>query len=155
MTKLEETIKTIQEHLKSRLSDSTYESRKCYFQRMLKTASMMGIEQPCQELYDAFAADDYGSKERRFHLNHCIKLVDKYSNTHAQRKDGTLYNEPPLPTIAETIMQLENVSFPVESIDISLLIVKSQHDRIYNRPVQTRLEGYLPSLFSSRFHYIQ
>lgn len=131
MTKLKETIKTVQEHLKNQLSDSTYESRKCYFQQMLKTASMIGIEQPCQELYDAFAADDYGSKERRFHLNHCIKLVDKCANTHAQRKDGTLYNEPPLPTIEETSMQLENISFPMESIDISFLIVKSEHEMKY------------------------
>jgi len=131
MTKLEGAIKEVQELQKNKLSYSTYEAQKCYFQQLLKTASMMCIEEPCQELYDTFAADDYGSKERRFHLNHCIKLVDKYTNTHAQRKDGTLYNEPTLPTIEETSVKLKNTSYPIESIDISFLIVKSELEMEY------------------------
>ena len=131
MTKLEETIQTVQEQLKNQLSSSTYESRKCYLKQMLKTAAMMDIEVPCQELFYAFASDDYGSKERRFHLNHCIKLVDKCAGTHALRKDGTLYNEPVLPTIAETYIRLENITYPIEMLDISFLIVKSEQEMEY------------------------
>lgn len=131
MTKLEETIQTVQEQLKNQLANSTYESRRCYLKQMLMTASTMEIEVPCQELYDAFAADDYGSKERRFHLNHCIKLVDKCAGTHAQRKDGTLYNEQVLPTIEETSIQLENITYPIESLDISFLIIKSEQEMEY------------------------
>lgn len=72
MTKLEETVHAIQKQQRELLFDSTFKARNCYFQQLLKVSSAMNITEPCQELYDAFTADDYGSKDRRFYLFHCM-----------------------------------------------------------------------------------
>lgn len=125
MSTIEEAVKSVLLEQKERLTGLTFASRRCYLNRLLETASEAGIGSPCQELYDLFAADDYGSKERRFHLDHCIKLVDKHAGTHAIKQDGKLYNEPILPSIEDARVALGGVSYPAESLDIGLLIIKA------------------------------
>jgi len=125
MTEIEEIVEVIKAQEKERLTKSTYESRRCYLNQLLNTARRLEISVPCQELYDVFAADDYGSKERRFHLDHCIKLVDEYAGTCALRTNGKLYNEPVLPSREEALTALEGVSYPAISLDIGLLVVKA------------------------------
>jgi len=89
MTKLEKTIQTVLNQQMSQLSESTFTARRCYYNQLLRTASFIGINEPCQKLYNAFVSDDYGSKDRGFQLAHCAKLIDKCAETHALRKDGT------------------------------------------------------------------
>jgi len=131
MAKLEETIQTVLDQLMVQLSKTTFSARRCYFKQLLKTASLMDIDEPCQRLYDAFVADDFGSKERQYQLNHCVKLIDACAATHSVRKDGTLYNEPSLPTAEATYIHMKNMSYPVKSIDISFIIVKSEQEMEY------------------------
>lgn len=128
MTELECIVQRIKEQLQTQLTQSTYEARRCCLHRLLKTASGMGIEKPCQELFDVFAADDYGSKDRRFRLDHCVKLVDAYAGTNARRLNGKLYNELTLPSLEKSFAVLQGSSYPVESLDIGFLIVKAEQE---------------------------
>jgi integrase len=131
MKKLEETIQTVLRQQRNQLSESTFIARRCYFYQLLGTASTMGIDEPCQKLYDTFVTDDYDSNDRRFHLNHCVKLIDECAGTNALKKDGTLYNEPSLPTKEATYMQLKDICYPVKAIDIGFLIIKSEQEMEY------------------------
>lgn len=76
MTKLESTIKTVLEQLRSKLASETWESRRRYFNQMLQCAESLGIAEPCGELYNEFIADDNGSPERRSLHMRSVKLVD-------------------------------------------------------------------------------
>lgn len=70
MIKLTEIIQAVLDQQKDQLSDSTYESRKSYFNQLLKLARNLNIDVPCQELYDAFTARDNESCDLRFQLFH-------------------------------------------------------------------------------------
>lgn len=54
MIKLETDINTVLQQLKSELADITWESRRRYFNQMLRLAKLFNITEPCQELYNAF-----------------------------------------------------------------------------------------------------
>ena len=84
MTKLEIIINTILQQLKSELAHETWESRRRYFNQMLKCASSLGITEPCSELYDKFIRDDNGSPERYALHVRCVKLVDALACTQAR-----------------------------------------------------------------------
>lgn len=72
MTKLEFIISTALQQLQPDLASETWASRYRYFNQMLKLAELLNITEPCQELYDAFIADDNGSKERRSMHIRCV-----------------------------------------------------------------------------------
>jgi hypothetical protein len=76
MTKLETAINTILQHLKSEFANETWESRRRYFNQMLKCAKLLGITEPCAELYDTFIRDDNGSPERHALHVRCVRMVD-------------------------------------------------------------------------------
>ena len=58
MTKLETTISTVLQQLKHVLARETWESRRYYFNQMIRLAKKLNLIEPCQQLYDAFIADD-------------------------------------------------------------------------------------------------
>jgi len=131
MIKLTETIQVVLDQQKDLLSDSTYESRKSYFNQLLKLASNLDIDVPCQELYNAFTARANESCDLRFQLFHCIKLVDAVARTRGVRADGSLYNEPELPSEEHAEAQLMNILYPVYDIDLGILIVKARQEMKY------------------------
>ncbi len=127
MNKLEEIVNHVLEDIKPKHTTSTFASRQYAFHRLLRFAKSHHFTEPCQALYDAYTADDKGSPDIRFQLNHVIRLVDKAAGTLAVDKNGKYYNEPPLPTAAEATTYFEKATFPVSPYtDMSYLIVFSE-----------------------------
>jgi len=108
------------------LSESTFVSRRCYLNQLVATAKRLGMDQPCQELFDVFTAEDHGSDGRRFQLERCVKVVDGCAGTHAVRHDGRFYNEPVLPAVGDVQALIDGAQFPVENLDVGVLIVKTE-----------------------------
>jgi len=126
MTKLEAVINTILQQLKFKLANETWESRRRYFNQMLKCAKLLGITEPCAKLYDAFITDDNGSPERHALHVHCVRLVDAFACTQARDEHGLLFNEPPLPDDAEVHEFFQGREFPITAdVCIDHLIVKA------------------------------
>ena len=73
MNKLEDVARQVLERERARgcLAETTMDSLKRYVNQMLAFAESAGFAEPCQDLYDAFAADDRGSTERRSMHVHC------------------------------------------------------------------------------------
>lgn len=127
MNKLEETINKVLAEIKPQHTPGTFESRRCSLNRLLRFANANGFEEPCQELYDAFTADDKGSRDIWFQISHAVRLVDRMAGTKAKDKNGRFYNEPPLPTDEEVLSFFRNATFPVDGeTDINYLIVLSE-----------------------------
>jgi integrase len=126
MTKLEETIKAILQQIEPELASETFESRRRYFKQMIRLAQALSITEPCQELYDAFIADDNGSPERHSLHVWCAKLVDASAGTHAKDEHGILFNEPPLPDEATVREFFRTLEFPItKGVCIDYLIVQA------------------------------
>lgn len=143
MTKLEQVINTVLKQQQKLLSASTYESRRYYCSQLLKLASQMDIDVPCQKLYDAFTARAGKSVNLRFQLNHCVKLIDSAAGTCAVRLDGILYNEPLLPAEDEVEIRLREASYPISAIDIGSLIIKARQEIRYLHLTESTSGQYL------------
>jgi integrase len=127
MNKLENDIGTVLRQLKSELATETWESRRRYFSQMIRLANTLGINAPCQNLYDIYVADDGGSKERRELHIRCVRLLDAVAGTSAWDEYGILYNEPALPSKAETQEYFFDLQYPLEKkVSIDFLIVKAE-----------------------------
>ena len=132
MTKLENAINVVLEQQKHILASETWESRRRYFDQMVKCAESLGISEPCSELYDAFIADDHGSHERRSMHWRCVRLIDRVADTKAKTEHGILFNEPPLPSETETQMFFADRKYPVAAnVNIDFIIVKSEIEMRY------------------------
>ena len=127
MSKLEDHINNVLQQLKTEVSAETWISRWRYFNQMKKIADGLGIKEPCQELYDAYIADDRGSKERRSLHIRCVKLLDAAASTNAKNEHGISFNESPMPAIAEVQDFFQGKSFPLpKGICLDHLIVKAE-----------------------------
>ena len=156
MTKLEQSVQTVLEQQKTLLATSTYESRRRYFNQLLKLATQLGIDSPCQELYDEFTARANSSVDLCFQLNHCVKLIDAVAQTRGIRRDGILYNEPLLPSDVEVENGLEGMSYPVVTVDIGFLIVKAKKEMEYLHLTKSTSGQYLHAWKDLyRYFYIQ
>ena len=126
MTKLETTINTVLQQLKPEIASETWESRRCYFNQMIRLAEKLNITEPCQELYDAFIADDNRSPERHSLHVRCVKLVDASTGTQAKDGHGILFNEPSMPDEATVQKFFQSREFPkTNGVCIDYLIVKA------------------------------
>ncbi len=132
MTRLKMIINTVLERLKPDLAEETWQSRRRYFNQMLRCAEVLGVTEPCTKLYDAFIADDHGSPERRELHIRCVKMVDAEACTRAKDSNGILFNEPPLPGEYEVGEFFKDCRFPIGSdIPIDNLIVKTELEMRY------------------------
>lgn len=123
MNELEHTAQQVIEHISPHLKESTLTYRKEVMNQFLQKAEQLNTTAPCQELYDAFAEDDHGSKQRRtIHLL-INKLVDYEAGTHAFNPNGTLYNSLRIYASDEANEILKNAKIPIESgVDMGVLI---------------------------------
>ena len=103
MEKLETIITNVLAEIEPKHTKGTFENRKRALNHLLRFAQENGYDEPCQELYDAFTADDRGSPDIRFTLTHAVRLVDRAADTRAKDNSGRLYNEPPLPSAEESL----------------------------------------------------
>lgn len=128
MTKLETDINTVLQQLKYQISDATWESRKRCYNHLIFLAKKFQITVPCQELYDAFIADNHGSATRHSSHIKCVKLLDAVAGTNAKSSDGIYFNEKPIPEEKEVVdFFLNKSSFPIATnIDIRYLVAKAE-----------------------------
>lgn len=126
MNKLEEAIQAVWEQLKIQLSIASLPTRLCYLNQLQKTAELIGINEPCQELFDNFLISRNDSKSKRFYSRNTVKLVDAYAGTQALKGDGTFFNELPFPDEETVLERLEDVVYSTDAIDIRLLIIKAK-----------------------------
>lgn len=132
MNKLHEVVNTILNKEKAKLKTSTFDVRKTYLNQLAEQGDRMGINDPCQELYDSYVSRA-NTPDLRFQLYHAVRLVDAEAKTLAYTPEGRLYNEPILPTMDETEDFFKNVSFPIEdrSLDIGYLIRRAEKEMEY------------------------
>ena len=143
MTKLESDIKTVLQQINSELAAETWESRRRYFDQMIRLANSLEISEPCQYLYDAYVADDRGSEERRELHIRCVRLLDAVAGTGARDEYGILYNEPPLPSMTEMQKYFNNKQYPLEeSVSIDHLIVKAEMEMQYLNLTESTIGQY-------------
>jgi len=154
MTKLEIIINTVLEHLKPELASETWESRRRYFNQMLKCAKSLGIIEPCADLYDAFIADDNGSQGRHSLHVRCVRLVDELACTQARDEHGILFNEPPMPHEAEVFEFFQDREFPiVADVRIDYLIVKAEIEMRYLNLTNSTIGQYRHSWMDIRRYF--
>ena len=105
----------------------------------------MGIDEPCQELFDSYIARA-STPDLWFQLLHTVRLVDKEAGSKAFTPEGKLYNEPELPPSSESGKIFETISFPIAdgSIDIGHLIHRADSEM-----------DYLQLSSSTRWQYMQ
>jgi len=132
MNKIQTIVNIVLEQQKQQLAPSTYDVRKNYLKHLTAHAEEVGISEPCQELYDSYVARAI-TPDLRFQLFHAVRLVDREAGTKAFTPEGTLYNEPKLPSSTESQKALESVSFPITdgSIDTGYLIRRAESEMEY------------------------
>lgn len=154
MTKLETVINTILQQLKTELANETWESRRRYFNQMLKCAKLLGITEPCAKLYDVFIADDNGSPERHALHVRCVKLLDSFACTQAQDEHGLLFNEPPPPDDTEVHEFFQGREFPITAdVRLDLLIVKAEIEMRYLHLTDSTIGQYKHSWMNIRHYF--
>ena len=154
MTKLESAVNAVLAQLRHELASETWESRRRYFNQMLSFAESIGISEPCTELYEAFIADDHGSHERRSMHWRCVRLIDRVADTKAKTEHGILFNEPPLPSEAETQIFFSTRGYPVAAdVNIDYIIVKSEIEMRYLQLTKSTSGQYKHSWIDIRRYY--
>jgi site-specific recombinase XerD len=155
MDKLEIHINAVLEQLKRPLADATWESRRQYFGQMLRVAKSLGITEPCQELYDAYIADDKGSKERRSLHIRCVKLIDAAAGTGAKDNNGKLYNGQEMPAEGEVIEYYEGSGIHSSKYaSIDCVIVKSEIEMRYLKHSVSTMGQYRHSWMEIRQYFM-
>lgn len=151
---LETTINTILQQLKPKISSETWESRRRYFNQMIKLAEKLNISEPCQELYDVFIADGNSFTERYSMHVHCVKLVDAYASTQAKDTNGILFNEPSLPDDATVQKFFQNRDFPITNgVNIDYLIVRTGIEMKYLNLTDSTIGQYRHSWMDIRRYF--
>lgn len=145
MNKLQKTVNAVLEQQKMHLAPSTYEARKNYLQYLADHGSIIGISEPCQELYDSYISRA-STPDLRFQLFHAVRLVDRAAGTKAFTPEGKLYNEPEIPSSNEAEKVFQHASFPIAdgSIDTGHLIRRAEREM-----------GYLQLSASTSWQYMQ
>lgn len=128
MTELENIVHGILVDNKGNQKQSTYYMTELVFKRLLRIADEYSIDEPNQALFDMFSSDDHGSKDRRSRHQLALRQVDMAAKTHLLTPEGVFYNNPELPDREETDRILNEMSFPIECIDLGYLIARTLNE---------------------------
>jgi integrase len=154
MVELEIQINEILQQLKSELAHETWVSRRRYYNQMLKMAKLLNITKPCQELYNAFVADDNGSKERRSMHIRCVKLLDASAGTRAKNEQNVFYNIQDMPAEQEVSKFFQDVNLPLSmNASIEYMIVKAEIEMRYINHTVSTLGQYRHSWMEIRQYF--
>jgi len=156
MNKLETSINFILEELKSKLALATWEARRQYYNKMLKLACSLEINEACQKLYDAFIAEGGDSKGRRALHIRCIKLLDAIAGTKARDEHGKLFNEQSMPSKEDAQEYFQNRQFPLAGkVGIDRLIVKAEIEMQYLNLTKSTIGQYRHAWMDIRRYFHQ
>lgn len=151
MNQLKEVVNAVLEQQKLQLAPSTYDARKNYLKHLVEHGDYLGIQVPCQKLYDSYVARAV-TPDLRFQLLHAVRLVDREAGTKALTPEGKLYNEPKLPSASESEEVFRNIAFPVDDyrIDTGHLIRRAESENglspsflIYQMAVHAGMAGVI------------
>ena len=99
MNQLKEVVNAVLEQQKLQLAPSTYDARKNYLKHLVEYGDYLGIQVPCQELYDAYVARTV-TPDLRFQLLHAVRLVDKEAEQKLlHRKESSIMSRSFLPPV--------------------------------------------------------
>lgn len=132
MNELQKVVNAVLEQQKLQLAPSTYDVRKNYLKHLVDHGNILGISEPCQELYNSYISRATTS-DLRFQLFHAVRLVDKEAGTKAFTPEGKLYNEPGLPSASAAEKVFQIISFPIADggIDTGHLIRRAESEMVY------------------------
>lgn len=132
MNNLQKAVRAVLEQQKQQLAPTTYDVRKNYLKHLLLHAEVMGISEPCQELFDSYVSRAV-TPDLRFQLLHAVRLLDKEVGTKAFTLGGKLYNEPAIPSVCESEKIFQIKTFPIanNSIDTEHLIRRAESEMKY------------------------
>ena len=130
MNKIKDVVQQVleQEQARGCLSKTTMDSLKRYVNQMLVFAESAGFTEPCQGLYDAFAADDRGSAERRSMHIHVNKLVDAVAGTRAINPGGMFYNEPAIPSVKDIDNAFADAALSADGLDVTIVAAQADSE---------------------------
>ena len=97
MTEIERTVQATIAKMRERNVPSTMVNVENGLKKLLSLADERGIETPCQELFDAFAAQ---YSRDRWRVNYCswiLRQVDAEADSHLLSDHDTFYNDLPFP----------------------------------------------------------
>lgn len=132
MNNLQKAVRAVLEQQKQQLAPTTYDVRKNYLKHLLLHAEVMGISEPCQELFDSYVSRAV-TPDLRFQLLHAVRLLDKEVGTKAFTLGGKLYNEPAIPSVCESEKIFQIKTFPIANngIDTGHLIRRAESEMKY------------------------
>ena len=92
MNQLKEVVNAVLEQQKLQLAPSTYDARKNYLKHLVEYGDYLGIQVPCQELYDAYVARAV-TPDLRF------QLLKKPEQKLLHRKESSIMSRSFLPPV--------------------------------------------------------
>jgi len=154
MNYLEESIAIVLQQLKSGLAATTWKNRCGHFNQLKRLACSLGINKPCQKLYDVFVEKGNESKKQKTIRIHCIKLLDRITGSNAKDKNGKFYNEKLMPNKEETQKYFSNLQFPLlDKVSIDHLIVKAEIEMEYLNHTKSTIGQYRHSWMDIRQYF--
>ena len=156
MNKLENLITIVLQRIKAEQTVRKWDTKRCCFNRMLKLANSMCVDEPCQKLYNAFEAQGKYSREK-LNLNiSCIRLLDAAAGTKAVDMHGVLYNVEALPEEHDVIKYFRDKQLPFTTgISIDYLIVKADYEIAYLALSTSTIGQYRHAWTDIRRHFIK
>ena len=156
MSKLEHYIEISLQDTKHVYSARKWDEIRRCFKHILKLAKSMGINEPCQSLYNTFEAQGKRSKEKLRRNISCIKLLDAIASTKAFDTRGALYNECALPGKSEVEDYFCYKQAPFTSgVSVDHLIVKTSHEMAYLALSASTLGQYWNAWLDIRRYFIR
>lgn len=133
MNNLQKAVRAVLEQQKQQLAPTTYDVRKNYLKHLLLHAEVMGISEPCQELFDSYVSRAV-TPDLRFQLLHAVRLLDKEVGTKAFTLGGKLYNEPAISSVCESEKIFQIKTFPIANngINVNIKMYKFDHLIMYS-----------------------
>ena len=143
MTEIERTVQATIAKIRERSVPSTMVDVERVLKKLLSLAEERGMETPCQELFDAFAAQ---YSESRWKTNYCrwiLRHVDAEAGLHLLSDPDTFYNDLPFPDEESVSLEFQGTRHPLRNIDLRHVIVKAMMELRNYQLTESTLGQYM------------
>ena len=143
MTEIEQTVQATIAKMRERNVPSTMVNVEKGLKKLLSLAVERGIETPCQELFDAFAAQ---YSRDRWRVNYCrwiLRQVDAEADLHLLSDPDTFYNDLPFPDEESVSLEFQSAGHPLRNIDLRHVIVKAMMELRNYQLTESTLGQYM------------
>lgn len=123
MVNIDEAIAELQALDRANLMPSTQRKLNGYYKQLRQFSDDHGIHVVDQKLFDGFVADGKASRER-YHMHlEIIRKIDRIYSLHLHDLTGYPLNPESFPCEEDTIQYFQSITFPIDEIKVSYLIV--------------------------------